>query len=173
MAELKSKKRALGVLTIGLVCVLATMTTANSAIAQDQADDGGVKTGNKPSTFNYRINPYVRHNSFENDAEITDYSVFLMAPVKWFGKFDGAFVYEGPVSRDQDFTAIGSTEDTGYPDPVIRAPMIFKPFRLGKFNWIPVFIQEFTLPLGSEDRKGKKSKPKQEKVLHCDNSERK
>ncbi len=107
MTELKSKKRALGVLTIGLVCVLATMMTANSAIAQEQGGGGAVKTGNKPSTFNYRINPYVRHNSFENGVEITDYSVFMMAPVKWFGKFDGAFVYEGPVSRDQDFTAVG------------------------------------------------------------------
>ncbi len=151
MAELKSKRRALSALTITLVCALATMTTANSASAQDQADDGGVKTGNKPSTFNWRVNPYVRHNSFENDAEVTDYSVFLMAPVKWFGKFDGAFVYEGPVSRDQDFTDIGGTQDTGFADPVIRTPMIFKPFQLGKFNWIPVLIPEMTLPWGSEE----------------------
>ena len=122
--------------------------------AQDQAGDGGVKTGNKPSTFNYRINPYVRYNKLENGAEIMDYSVFLMMPVKWFGLFEGAFVYEGPVVRDQDLTDIGGGKDTGYADPVIRAPMIFKPFQTGKFNWIPVFIQEFTLPWGSGELGG-------------------
>jgi hypothetical protein len=120
----------------------------------EQGGDGGVKTGNKPSTFNYRINPYVRYNKLENGAEIMDYSVFLMMPVKWFGLLEGAFVYEGPVVRDQDLTDIGGGKDTGYADPVIRAPMIFKPFQTGKFNWIPVFIQEFTLPFGKEELTG-------------------
>lgn len=152
MSESKFKKRALNIFNIVLVCALATMTNINSASAQDTKTE--VKTGNKPSTFNYRINPYIRHNSLENDVEITDYSVFLMTPTTYFGN-DGAFVYEGPMTRDQDLTEIGGLEDTGFPDPVIRMPMVLEPFQTGdSLNWIPVILPEFTLPLGNDSLSG-------------------
>ncbi|MGI9325781.1 MAG: hypothetical protein ACR2PZ_11225 [Pseudomonadales bacterium] len=147
------KARLLRTIVGTAVCALAMIATTNVASAAE-ASSGEVKTGNKPSTFNYRINPYIRHNSLENGTEVTDYSVFAMAPVKWFGKAPGAFVYEGPISRDQDFTDIGGVESTGMADPVIRGPFILKPFQLGKYNWIPVIIPEFTLPIGSEELTG-------------------
>ncbi len=106
MHTLKPKIRLLRALMGTAVCALAMIATTNVASA-GEAPSGEIKTGNKPSTFNYRFNPYIRHNSFENDAEVTDMSVFAMVPVKWFGK-DGAFVYEGPMSRDQDFSDIGA-----------------------------------------------------------------
>jgi hypothetical protein len=53
---------------ICLGTVLAVIATTNSASA-GEASSGEIKTGNKPSTFNYRINPYIRHNTLENGAE--------------------------------------------------------------------------------------------------------
>ena len=78
---MKSKRR------IGLLLLVVLLLTGVTSAQQQE-----IKTGNKPSTFNYRINPYVRYNFFENDGEVHDYSVFMMTPVKWFGKFPGAFV---------------------------------------------------------------------------------
>ena len=63
---------------IGLL-LLVVLPLTGVANAAEQKE---VKTGNKPSTFNYRINPYVRSNFFENDGETHDYSLFVMTPVK-------------------------------------------------------------------------------------------
>lgn len=125
-------------------------------VATVKESDAGVKTGNKPSTFNYRMNPYYRYDELENGAEINNLNLFVMTPIKWFGKFDGALVLEGPVSQSIDLTDVTSippaarTEETGFGDWVLRGPMIFKPFRTGPLNWIPLLIPEVTLPTGSE-----------------------
>ena len=50
---------------------------------------------------------------------------------------------------------IGQVDDeTGFGDPIIRFPMIWDSFKLGKLAATPVFIQEFTLPFGSSDLSG-------------------
>ncbi len=144
---------------IGEICLVwalcATMLLP-SAMAQEEE----VKTGNKPSTFNYRINPYVRHNAFENEGTTTDYSLFAMAPVKWPWALDGAFVYEGPIVRHNDFEDVNTlpaaarTEETGFGDAVLRAPGILKPFEFASLNWTPVIIPEVTIPIGSDDVSG-------------------
>ena len=156
-----------------VISLILLMATAGSAQAQQQGPEGqqddvvravavikesdaGVKTGNKPSTFNFRMNPYYRYDELKNGATIDNWNLFVMTPVKWFGKFDGALVLEGPLSISIDLTDVTTippaarTETTGFGDWVLRAPMIFKPFRTGSLNWIPLYIQEFTLPTGSE-----------------------
>ena len=121
---------------------------------------GEIKTGNKPSTFNYRVNPWFRYTSLKNDVEIFDYTLFLMVPVKWPIGTEGAFVMEGPIVQHQDFTDASTlppaarTEGTGLADLIIRMPMIWDPWILGSFRVVPLFLPEFTLPLGSDEVSG-------------------
>lgn len=137
---------------VSAVWLVVGLTSFGTAYAEEKE----IATGNKPSTFNFRINPYVRHNEFENDGSTTDYSVFLMTPVKWPWADDGAFVIEGPVARDNRFEDVNylppemRQDETGTGDFVLRLPSAYKPFMGAGLQWAPLFIPEVTIPTGSD-----------------------
>ena len=135
----------------------ANLEYGDPAASDDSTNPEKVQTGNDPSDFGWKINPYYTFDSIHNGAEISSVYMFAMMPFKLFGKVPASIVIEGAAYQEintNNVTSIpaafrGTTSGLG--DFVIRMPFMLPPTHLPNgWIWAHVPLPEFTMPTGSD-----------------------